>query len=299
MAHVIKAQWKSLIFSVALLFMGWLVYTQWSQIRQLELHPDSFTMSLAVAVLVAIFFADAYGWHLILRAMGYEHQASQNVRIWMLSSLTRYLPGGVWGYVSRAAMCSEQGIPLAASGLGLYLETLMLMGTSLAVGFPALLSATGITLNPATAVTIWMAMGLLVHPKILSMLRRLPGRPGQLFAAEQLPSGGRMLRLYFYYLAFWVIFGATFVGFVLALYPLPTQAWITVGSSFSLSFLIGFVVLFAPSGIGVRESALYVLLLPFLPPAACLLITATSRLWLMLGEALAVAITLACLRKEK
>lgn len=283
-------QWKAGFVLVSLLCMAWLLIDQWAKIRNLELTVRPGLMAVAVIALVALFLLDAFGWHLILRALGQQPDARSSIRIWLVSSLTRYLPGGVWGYLSRAAMCSERGIPLVTSSLSLYLETLLLSASSLAAGIPSLLFATGLPINLPSAVGLWLALSLLLHPRVIALLRHVPGQPGRLLATATLPRNSRMLMLYLYYLAFWAAFGAAFVCFVAALHPLPVNAWIPVGASISMSFLIGFIAVFVPGGIGVRESVLYLLLLPFLPPAACLLISIGSRLWIMVGEAIAVGV---------
>ncbi|MGQ0656506.1 MAG: lysylphosphatidylglycerol synthase domain-containing protein [Chromatiales bacterium] len=286
-------RWKTGVIVLSLAFMLWLLVDQWSKIRNLNLEVRPAMMAAALIALVVLFFLDAYGWHLILRSLGPRPEAPSSIRIWMVSALTRYLPGGVWGYLSRAAMCTERGIPLVTSSLSLYLETLLLTASSLAVGFPALLSATGFPIDPTTAGLLWLVLGLLLHPKAIALTRHLPGRPGRVLAATSLPSQLQTLSLYLYYLAFWTAFGAVFVCFVLSLYPLSPSSWVPVGASISMSFLVGFITVFVPGGIGVRESVLYLLLLPFMPPAACLLISIGSRLWIMAGEAISVGIAVA------
>lgn len=294
-----RLYWKGAVLLVSLGFMTWLLYQQWGRIRALQLHVDPAMMAIAVAGLIVLFFLDAYGWHLIMRALGHRAKAPQNIRIWMVSSLARYLPGGVWGYLSRAALCSEQGIPLVSSSLGLYLETLLLMASSLAVGFPALMFVSGLPINPLSATLFWIGLSLLMHPRIVALTRYLPGRPGKLFASVSLPSARRTFLLYVYYLVFWILFGAVFVCFVHAIYPLPIQAWIPVGASFSMSFLVGFIFVFVPGGIGIREGLLYILLLPFLPPAASLIVSVGSRIWVILGEGIAVALAVALFRAPR
>jgi uncharacterized membrane protein YbhN (UPF0104 family) len=283
---------------VSLACMVWLLLDQWSKIRNLDLVVRPGLMTLALFSLVILFFLDAYGWHLIMRSLGQAPEATTSMRIWMVSSLTRYLPGGVWGYFSRATMCTQHGIPLVITSLGLYLETMLLMASALAAGFPALLSATGFPIDQRTAAVLWLALALLMHPKVLAWTRHLPGKPGRLLAAAPIPNQIHMLGLYLYYLVFWAAFGGVFLCFVLAIHPLGSASWLPVGATICMSFLIGFIAVFFPGGIGVRESAMYLLLLPYMPPAACLLISIASRIWLMVGEGIAVGLTVALIRRR-
>lgn len=195
-------------------------------------------------------------------------------------------------------MAKEKGITVALSSMSLYLETLLLMASSLAVGFPSLMAAVGLPVNHLSAVFLWVLFGLLMHPRILSILRFLPGKMGREFLTISLPDLKTIFSLYIYYLVFWIFFGAIFVCFVSGIHPLDANQWLLVGSSIALGFFLGFILVIFPGGIGVRESALYVLLLPFMPAAATLLVSVGSRIWVMLGEVLSLGIIMS-LRKER
>ena len=293
-----RRHWRIVVVLLSLACMVWLLISQWSKIRDLDLDVRPGMMILALVALILLFFLDAYGWHLIMRSLGHAPEPRTSIRIWMVSSLTRYLPGGIWGYLSRAAMCTEHGVPLVATSLGLYLETVLLMASALAAGFPALLSATGSPIDQGTAAMLWMVLALFIHPKVLAWTRHLPGMPGRLLAVAPFPKQVHMLGLFLYYLVFWAAFGGVFLCFVLALHPLAPASWLPVGASISMSFLIGFIAVFIPGGIGVRESAMYLLLLPHMPPAACLLISITSRLWIMAGEAISVGVAVTLVTRQ-
>lgn len=278
----------ALIVPISLLGMALLVMDQWSQIADIGWSIDLQLLVVSLIGLVALFFLDAFGWHLILRSLDQEIAVKQSIRIWILSSLTRYLPGGFWPYVSRASLATEQGVGIATSTISLYIETLLLIASALAVGFPAFMGAAGIGVHPALVLVVILACGALLHPKAISLLRIIPGRPGKAIAAVRLPPLSRVLGLYMYYVLFWVIFGIVFVCFVYTIHPIPVSYWIYIGSTICLAFAIGFVLVFFPGGIGIREATLYFLLQPLLPHTACLLISIGSRLWIMLGEGLSL-----------
>ncbi len=291
--------WRWVFVALALACMLWLLLAQWNEIRHLEweLHPG--LMLLASLALVALFFLDALGWHLILRALGADTDARSSIRTWLLSSLGRYLPGAVWGYVGRIAMSTEQGIPAATTVLALYLETLLLCGAAISAGLPAVALAMDFPLGGGTVVLLAVLLALLMHPRLLGLMRYLPGAIGRAFAAAALPSARRMFAVYLYYVLFWAAFGGAFLAFVAALQPIPEGAALPIAASMGLSFAAGLVAVFAPGGIGVRESALYLLLLPYMPAPACLLVAIGSRIWIMAGEAISVALVMAFFRTRR
>lgn len=279
-----------LLVVLCLALMVAAVAAQWREIRALEWRIDGAGLAVSLAALVVIFFLDAWGWHLTLRALGARIGALASIRVWMVSSLARYLPGGVWSYASRVYLAREAGVDGARAGLSLYLESLLLMAGSLAVGLPSLGAASGLPFGPAGAILLLLLVSLLMHPRAVGLLRRIPGRVGRALAGVELPTTARSFGLYAYYVAFWAAFSGVFFLFVRAILPVPPEAWLPVATSLAMGFLIGFVLLFVPGGLGVREGAMYLLLLPFLSPAESLVISIGSRLWLMAGEALSLAL---------
>jgi glycosyltransferase 2 family protein len=272
------------IIPVSVAFMLSIVIGQWDQVRATQIEVNRLLISISLLGVIALFLLDAYGWHLILRVMGHPLPVIHSLWIWVLSSITRYLPGGVWPYVSRASLAKDKGVDITNSSLSLYLETLMLVTSSLAVGFPSLLMAVNIPINPISVLPIFAICGLLMHPKVIQLLRFLPGRLGKAMGSIKPPGLKRIAGLYFYYVFFWILFGGIFICFVSSIYPVAAQNWVYIGSSLPFAFFSGFVVVFFPGGIGIREMTLFLLLRPFLPHSACLLISIGSRLWIMTGE---------------
>ena len=287
-----RSLWKWAYVAVSLAFMLWLLIAQWNDIRHVDWEIRSALMAAVMVALVMLFFLSALGWHLILRSLRVDTDARTSIRTWLLSSLGRYLPGGVWGYVSRITMGVEQGIPAATVGLALYLETLVLCAGAITAGIPAVVLAAGLPIEWHSVALLIVLLTAMMHPRALALLRFLPGKIGRAFAATTLPSTGQLVLVYFYYVVFWVAYGVVFVGFVAALQQLPPGSALPIGASMGLSFAVGLVAIFAPGGIGVRESVLYLLLVPYLSPAASLLIAVSSRMWIVTGEAIAVGLTL-------
>lgn len=276
---------QSIILVISILFMLVLLLNQWNEIQSLDIKVQSGFLLLSLVLLIPVFFLDAFGWYLILRAMGHKPPLLPCIRVWMVSSITRYLPGGIWAYASRASMSNDLGIDLRSSIISLYIETVLLIVSSFIAGLPALLSIahlSGKSWIPIVAVPV---LGLLLHPRVFSIFRFLPGKTGHKLSSLTLLAPERTFALYIYYISFWILFAGVFLCFTLAIYPTPMNNWLTIGSSIALGFLLGFIIIFFPGGIGIRESAIYVLLLPFIPAVACLVISIGSRIWIVLAEA--------------
>ena len=285
--------------ALALVFMAWLVVDHWNQIKLLNVTLRYDFLIGSLGVLVVLFFLDALGWHLILRSMGYQLDPARIVMIWMVSSLSRYIPGGVWSYFSRASMARDAGIKWTCCSISMYLETLLLTASSCAVGVPALLYISGLPVRVVDSVIVIVVLGLLLHPKVIKLGKYIPGRFGKVFEAMRLPSIRHTIMLYLYYVTFWCLFGLTFIGFVSAICEVPMDLWLPIGSSLALGFFVGFVMIFIPGGIGIRESVIYALCLAVFSPSEAVLIAISSRLWIMAGEFVSVLLAVVFFQRTR
>ena len=287
-----KRAFHGLIIIASLAFMAYLLISQWNNIPETEITINLGLLVFSIFCLLILFLLDAYGWHLILLSLGQTINAQTSIRIWILSSVTRYLPGGIWPYIGRATMSKKVGIEYSVTSVSLYIETLLLASSSLAVGFPALLGTTGIPVSPYAVLASLVLFGLAIHPKVIMLLGFLPGNIGKIFSSLKLPLMRHIIILYVYYVVFWILFGAVFVCFVLSIYSVPSENWIHLGGAIALGFSIGFIVIIFPSGIGIREATIYLLLAPVLTPAASALISVGSRIWIISGEVLSLLLIL-------
>lgn len=281
-----------LIIIASLAFMAYFLISQWRSIPETDITINPWLLAFSIFCLLILFLLDAYGWHLILKSLNQTISSRTSIRIWILSSVTRYLPGGIWPYIGRATMAKKAGIEYSTSSISLYIETLLLASSSLAVGLPALLGTASIPVSPYIALLSLILFGLAMHPKVIMLLGYLPGKIGKAFSSLKLPSIRHILALYIYYVVFWILFGAVFVCFVLSIISVPNEYWIQVGGSIALGFAVGFIAVFFPGGIGIREATIYLLLAPIITPPASALVSIGSRIWVIAGEILSLLLML-------
>lgn len=275
---------RRVVLGLSLLTIGWWFVDQWQAIRELDFELSPLPAATSFLLLIGIFFLDAMGWYLVLRALGERPSPGRAFYIWMASSITRYLPGGIWAYVSRAAMAREAGIGSANCAASLYLETLLLTASSLLAGLPAFLDTVGLGFGLREGLLLAGAALVMMHPRVLALSRMLPGALGRAFQQVRFPNGLHLTGLLCYYLLFWCAFGGVFALAVSAIIPEAQQHTLLLGSSLALGFFVGFVLIFFPGGIGVRESTIYLALVAVLPAPAALLISILSRVWIMCAE---------------
>jgi glycosyltransferase 2 family protein len=275
-----------LITLTSIIFMGYLTYKQWHNLNSFNWQFNFYILFLSFIFLIVIFYMDALGWHLILKSLNQTISLIDSMHIWLTSSLTRYLPGGFWAYLSRVSLAKEKNVGVSLSSVSLYLETILLSISSFVAGLPALLAATNLPLkfNPWMVFLILFLFSSFLHPRVISLLKFLPGRLGYFFNNFTPIKFSKIIQIYFFYTFFWIFFGLLFTFFIHSFYPVKLANSIYIASSLPFSFFIGYILFFFPGGIGVRETSMYFLLINYFPHELCLFISVGSRIWLIIAE---------------
>lgn len=278
---------KIILPVVALAFIAKLLFDYWPEIAATSWSFSYWQLFASLVVLVALFFLDALGWWLILAAGGDRIPVSAAIAVWLRSSLSRYIPGVLWAYAGRAVLAKEHGVAGKACLRSMLIENIMLVLGSFTIGMPAI--AVQLTANVKVIAVIYLlfviatlcllsSTGLRILAK-LSLVNRYTEAIG-------LPSVKPLWPVYLFYCAFWAIFAVVFIVFLIGLdvHFASVSTALLAGCAFSASFCIGFVLVVFPGGLGIREVTLFGLLSGLVGPASGIVISASSRFWLIAGE---------------
>ena len=127
---------------------------------------------------------------------------------------------------------------------------------------------------------------MLLHPRIYGpaadrLLKRLGDEP-----IPRLPMRTTLGVLVFYGVT-WLLGGLALRQMALAFgADVPLSAIAYLGGASALGAIVSVLVVFAPSGLGVREGAVYALLLAYMDSATALVVVALNRLLLTAVEAM-------------
>jgi len=233
-------------------------------------------------------------WAALFRPAGGLTGPREATAAWLGSNLGRYLPGKIWQLTSLAAYVRSRG----DSGATAFAISLALQAIMLATGAAVAVAALGTgAFGGASAWTLGLA-GIAIlaalNPAILRHLTRLGGR----LMREETTSAGAPLGPRDLVLAgvggllVWGLYGVGFWALLEGLVAENTVTLYEAGGIFAAGYIVGYVVLFAPGGIIVREGAIAALLgavagIPIGPAAAVAL---AARLWTTTAELLAFGV---------
>jgi uncharacterized membrane protein YbhN (UPF0104 family) len=199
--------------------------------------------------------AIALPWRRALRLLGSDLAYGPIVARYYVGEIGKYVPGGVWPILGRGELARRAGVRRAAAygSVALSLAALYLAAMFVVVaGLPALLA--GDDGSGPVAVVLLLPVGVIgLHPRVLGaglrVLERVARRPLDL----DLPTWRDSVTLLVLYVPAWLAIGAATWAVARALDP--GAELLEVGAAAVLSWVVGFVLVPVPGGVGVREAA--------------------------------------------
>jgi hypothetical protein len=271
-------------------------------LRAARPHVHWPTLLLASAVwmasysqLVQLWASSLPWWDAALRHSPTRLSWFRAVRIFFVTNLARYAPGGVWQFAGLAAMSYEAGVSPVAATVAVLLQQLVLLATGFVLilsGAPHFLGAWTGRLDTASQLVLGVLLtaGLIVAlPRALPIARawaeKITGRAVPLPAPPQ-----RAFALYVVRAALgWAAYGLAFWLFACALFGDDAPHLWLAATSYVGSYLLGLIAVFAPGGLVVREGALVVTLQPAIGPERAVVLAIASRMWLVSLEIIGAA----------
>jgi uncharacterized membrane protein YbhN (UPF0104 family) len=288
---------------LALGFMALLLRSQWEELQNYTWRIDLRWLAVSAGAMVAAWSVEIVIWRWLLRTVGSHLPYWHAARIWFLSAIVRYIPGNIWQPLSITILSERRGVKPEATlvSVVLYQVITILAVAPIAAAYFAVTSnwgvltdllagaAPGLIALALTPVVVFIVRPGLLIELVNWALRRM-GRP-------RLPIGlsrATLIALMTIAIANWLIWGMAFcaLAFGISQYA-PAQIWALAPHLiviYPVAYAVGFISFLTPSGLGVREGALYLLLAPLVGGGAVTVLALAMRVWTMLGELLAAGV---------
>ncbi len=268
--------------------LGIAVVLQWDAVRTFDWRLSWPPFAVAVCLFAIGPFVGGLSFWIVLRDLAAGARPGASLWVWERSFAARYMPSGALTItvrlVERERLGATRGQMLSATAF----EQLVAAAGAAAVSLAAF-SASG-RRPPAVAVLVLAAVltfAGVARPtaawwgrrKVLSGVERDP------FPIVGTPALATALALC---VCGWLVAGAAAWVFVVALTAGPAPGFLFLLGAYTFAWLVGFVVPFAPSGLGVREATMIALLAPVLGAAPATALTVGIRLANVAGDFLAI-----------
>jgi hypothetical protein len=241
------------------------VALNWHQLRSQPIDWQLSTGWIATSVLV-VFAAYAVlieAWRRVVLSMGERLAFDTAARIWFLASLGKYVPGKVWAVAGAAVLAQRAGVdPSVAVAAALVLQALALASGAAAVALTAgeAFRAVGPDVVPLAGLVIAASIAgvaALASQPLLDRVNRL--LPSSFPRLRAIPPGILGLAFTANFLA-WGAYGLALLLLARGLLPDISLSLAQAIGVFTCSYLVGFIALFAPGGLGPRESVFLLML---------------------------------------
>lgn len=284
-----------LVVGAGLVFVGLTIRQNWAEIGAYDWRVRWGRLAGSVGVLSASLVFGTWIWKRVLdRFHAAETGFRQLLRISFLSKIARYIPGKVWQFVAVGQLTERTGgsARIAVSSLVVQAAFDILAATIVA----SVVAARRIEVLPSDPLFALVGASVLAiaasHPGLIRAGLRIAGR---MAGQEEIFWRGRWrdsLEILLLSIVSWGGLGLAFFLFVGSLVHVePTQLPVLVGIN-AFAFVVGYLVVVAPAGAGVREATMTGLLSRVIPAGAAAVVAILARLWTIAAELLSLGVIL-------
>lgn len=261
------------------------VVINWQSLRAqpLEWRLSAGWIAASVLVVFASYAVLIEAWRRVVLSMGERLAFLTAARIWILASLGKYIPGKVWAVAGAAVLAQRARVDPVAAVAGLMaLQALALASGAAVVAVTAHEAFEGMGQGavPIAALVIISSLtgaAMLGSQSVLDRIQRL--LPTSWPPLRAIPPG-KLVAAFFANVIAWMGYGVALLLLTHGLLPEVELSLPRAVGVFTCSYVVGFIALFAPGGLGPRESVFLLMLAGDigLKPAAALALA--SRLLL-------------------
>jgi uncharacterized membrane protein YbhN (UPF0104 family) len=280
---------------LALAFLARALASQWTAVRDTLVQVPVWSVVMSVLLAAAAVAFSGEQQRTLLESLGYRLRVLPWLRVFFMAQLGKYVPGSGWAYVAQMEMSRKKGITRATS------VVTMALGAGLTVLTAAVVAATVAGSDGLAWIPLWIQVLVVVgsglalvvfvaRPSLVGrLLQLLPERLRRRgFEDVQVRPLGRPV---VWTTLAWVGYGAHLWVIVSPMSDDQPVSFRLVLGTFALAWVVGFLAVFVPAGVGVREAVMVALLAPIVSEAGALAAALLSRFVIVLAEALLLAIS--------
>lgn len=229
---------------------------------------------------ILYYFIRAYVWKIILKLQGYDLPFKHVAYLWELSEFKRFAPGKIWSFMGRISLFGNLNIPQKTIFKSIFIEIQFLLLANIIVSilaFPFIL--TNIIKFPSYDLALGVSVLLILLSTIVFIFSDYrPFRLLPLYSPKTKISILSTSCLYAIFFGFGMYFSTISIVY------LPLERFIAILGFFVFSYLISYLSIISPMGIGVREGIITFGLSKIIPIATAGIVSIFARLALVFSE---------------
>lgn len=245
-----------------------------------------------ITLFILSYIVKAVSWARVIQSMGCNLRLSQLLAIWHYSLVGKFIPGSIWMMVGRIYQLRKKGVSVKVATYSVSLEQIVttVSGLIIVLITPEIYQILnlplwiGLPFIPFTLIIFFP--NLLGEVVWKSGIRRIDLR------ISQAPSFKTILELLLGNLCAFIIVGIA-VLLLLKLFNVEASGINVYNASGinAASFVMGYLFLLTPSGIGIREGVFALLLSQYIPGAPAVIIAFSFRIWSIVVDGIGIIIS--------
>lgn len=248
---------RAAFLAVAVIAAVWAVVAQREAVAEALGRVGVGGVAAALAASCAYVAATALSWRALLADLGSPLPLGAAARVFFVSQVAKYLPGGVWNIVAAAELGADHEVPRRRSVAVMLVSLLVSCATGAALAVVGLLAS-----SAALASFWWVALALpvflvVLSPPVLGALVDLALRVTKRAPLKTRPTwrgigAGVAWQTVAWLFAGWQVYLlAGPVGL-----PAGAGGYLLAAGGYALAWTVGFLAIVVPAGAGVREVVL-------------------------------------------
>lgn len=287
-------RWAFVVVAVGLACYA--VAADWPAIRGALGELGFWPLAAAMVSILAALATTVQMWRLLLASMGSPLPLRAAARIMLVGQIGKYLPGSIWPVLAQMELGRDYHVPRSRSASASVLVMLLTLIAGLLTAIVTLPFAAG-PVPYRWALLATPVLLVMLYPPVLNALIGWLLRLARQSPLEQPLTGGALTRAMGWSFATWVCYGlqiwilATWLGA-----PAGKTALVAIGG-FAFAWSVGFLVVFAPAGAGIRDVLLLVMLGSVLRTADAAAVVLVSRVLMTAADLLSAAVAARFVRR--
>lgn len=288
-----KASVKSFIKAIIIVLIFWFVgYGLVINIKGIEwskLNLNWPGLFLGLIFFMLYFLGIMNCWRLLVVGLGYPLDRKNSFRIWFYSNMGKYIPGKFWFILGRYEMCGKLGVPVLITTGSIFLEMILLILSGLLLFFFCQKWIIDLPFGTGIFGFIFLGGLIAIHPNFINFLFGLFCKLRKKEPLKIPMKYNKILVILFYYTIAWSFYGigcwvtAKSMG-------LPSHFFAILGV-FPLAWIIGYLSVITPGGLGVREGTSVLLLAGVMGNSYASILTIMVRILWTVAETLCFVLT--------
>lgn len=268
------------ILLVTSIFLSKTLLNYFEQTKLLIYSVSPFKVLLSIVFFLGYLYLRALSWRSLIFFLGASINVRDSLSVWFFSEATRYIPGSLWSFVSRAYFAQQKNVSRAISILISPIEAIVLVTATISLSLYAILKNLE-KLEISSTFYILVIISLIVMLILLVLHRRIIIIFKKLLIQKLVPKNlPKALALQ---VLSWILYSG---GYIILISDYANQDLLNLVSSTILAWLIGYLSIITPMGLGVRETALVLLIGAQIGTPQAVVIGILARVLLAVSELL-------------